>query len=134
MIRHPHTSRRNGWLPSKSDVFRGLLSALNSYQTQEEDMQLGNFSISLAVKDIEASKKFYEKLGFTAFGGDQSQNWLIMKNGDTNIGLFQGMFENNILTFNPGWNSNAQPRRRIYGRSRIAASTQSERCGDDVRG
>ncbi len=72
-------------------------------------MQLGNFSISLAVKDIEASKAFYEKLGFTVFGGDQSQNWLIMKNGDTNIGLFQGMFENNILTFNPGWNSNARP-------------------------
>ena len=72
-------------------------------------MQLGNFSISLAVKDIEASKKFYEKLGFTVFGGDQSQNWLILKNGDTNIGLFQGMFENNILTFNPGWNSDAQP-------------------------
>ena len=72
-------------------------------------MQLGNFSVSLAVKDIEASKAFYEKLGFTVFGGDQSQNWLIMKSGDTNIGLFQGMFENNILTFNPGWNSNAQP-------------------------
>ena len=72
-------------------------------------MQLGNFSISLAVKDIEASKKFYENLGFTVFGGSQSQNWLIMKNGDTNIGLFQGMFENNILTFNPGWDSNAQP-------------------------
>ena len=72
-------------------------------------MQLGNFSISLAVKDIAASKAFYEKLGFTIFGGDQSQNWLIMKNGDTNIGLFQGMFENNILTFNPGWNSDAQP-------------------------
>lgn len=72
-------------------------------------MQLGNFSISLAVKDIEASKTFYEKLGFTVFGGDQSQNWLIMKNGNTNIGLFQGMFENNILTFNPGWNSDAEP-------------------------
>ena len=72
-------------------------------------MQLGNCSVSLAVKDIQASKAFYEKLGFTVFGGDQSQNWLIMKNGDTNIGLFQGMFENNILTFNPGWNSNAQP-------------------------
>ena len=71
-------------------------------------MQLGNFSISLAVKDIEASKLFYEKLGFKVFGGDQSQNWLIMKNGDTNIGLFQGMFENNILTFNPGWDSSAQ--------------------------
>lgn len=72
-------------------------------------MDLGNFSVSLAVKDIEASKKFYEKLGFTVFGGDQSQNWLIMKNGDRNIGLFQGMFENNILTFNPGWSSDAQP-------------------------
>ncbi|HKO61089.1 MAG TPA: VOC family protein [Pyrinomonadaceae bacterium] len=72
-------------------------------------MQLGNFSVSLAVKDIEVSKVFYEKLGFTVFGGDQSQNWLIMKNGDTNIGLFQGMFENNILTFNPGWDSSAQP-------------------------
>jgi lactoylglutathione lyase len=72
-------------------------------------MQLGNFSISLAVKDIEASKQFYEKLGFTVFGGDQSQGWLILKNGDTNLGLFQGMFENNILTFNPGWTSDAQP-------------------------
>jgi len=71
-------------------------------------MELGNFSISLAVKDIEASKQFYEKLGFTVFGGDQLQNWLIMKNGEHNIGLFQGMFENNILTFNPGWDSNAQ--------------------------
>jgi lactoylglutathione lyase len=72
-------------------------------------MELGNFSVSLAVKDIEASKRFYEKLGFTAFVGDQSQNWLIMKNGDHVIGLFQGMFEKNILTFNPGWNSDAQP-------------------------
>lgn len=71
-------------------------------------MELGAFSISLAVKDIEASKLFYEKLGFTAFGGDQSQNWLIMKNGDHAIGLFQGMFDTNILTFNPGWNSEAQ--------------------------
>ena len=72
-------------------------------------MELGNFSVSLAVKDIEASKLFYEKLGFTVFGGDQSQGWLILKNGGHNIGLFQGMFENNILTFNPGWNSDAQP-------------------------
>ena len=72
-------------------------------------MELGAFSISLAVKDIEASKLFYEKLGFTVFAGDQSQNWLIMKNGDHAIGLFQGMFEKNILTFNPGWNSDAQP-------------------------
>ena len=72
-------------------------------------MELGNFSVSLAVKDIEASKVFYEKLGFTVFGGDQSHGWLIMKNGDQNIGLFQGMFDKNILTFNPGWTSDAQP-------------------------
>jgi predicted enzyme related to lactoylglutathione lyase len=71
-------------------------------------MELGAFSVSLAVRDIEASKQFYEKLGFTAFAGDQSQNWLIMKNADHAIGLFQGMFEKNILTFNPGWDSNAQ--------------------------
>lgn len=72
-------------------------------------MQLGAFSISLAVKDLKAAQAFYEKLGFTAFAGDPSQNWLILKNGDHIIGLFQGMFEKNILTFNPGWDSNAQP-------------------------
>ena len=71
-------------------------------------MELGAFSISLTVKDVEASRGFYEKLGFKAFHGDVSQNWLIMKNGDHVIGLFQGMFEKNILTFNPGWNANAQ--------------------------
>ena len=76
-------------------------------------MELGNFSVSLAVKDIEASKQFYEKLGFRVFAGDQSQNWLIMKNGPSNIGLFQGMFDKNILTFNPGWNSEAQPLREF---------------------
>ena len=70
-------------------------------------MELGAFSISLAVKDIEASREFYEKFGFRVFGGDASQNWLIMKNGETAIGLFQGMFEKNMLTFNPGWDSNA---------------------------
>jgi predicted enzyme related to lactoylglutathione lyase len=69
-------------------------------------MQLGNFSVSLAVKDIGASRKFYEKFGFTGTMGD-SKNWLIMKNGDHVIGLFQGMFEKNMLTFNPGWDSNA---------------------------
>ncbi|MBE7554840.1 MAG: VOC family protein [Anaerolineales bacterium] len=72
-------------------------------------MELGAFSVSLAVKDIEASKLFYEKLGFTVFMGDQAQNWLIMKNGDHVIGLFQGMFDKNILTFNPGWSNDAQP-------------------------
>src|SRR5687768_7187110 len=71
-------------------------------------MELGAFSVSLAVKDIEASKLFYEKLGFKVFVGDQSQNWLVMKNGDHAIGLFQGMFDKNILTFNPGWNSDAR--------------------------
>lgn len=72
-------------------------------------MELGAFSISLAVKDLHASRQFYEKLGFTSFAGDASQNWLILKSGDHVIGLFQGMFEKNILTFNPGWDSNAQP-------------------------
>jgi len=71
-------------------------------------MELGSFSISLAVKDITASQAFYEKLGFEVFMGDISQNWLILKNGDHVIGLFQGMFERNILTFNPGWDANAQ--------------------------
>jgi len=71
-------------------------------------MELGAFSISLAVKDIAASRAFYEKLGFTVFGGDQSRNWLIMKNGATLIGLFQGMFDKNLLTFNPGWDSDAR--------------------------
>jgi lactoylglutathione lyase len=71
-------------------------------------MDLGAFSVSLAVKDIEASKRFYEKLGFTVFGGNQSQNWLIMKNRDHVIGLFQGMFDRNMLTFNPGWNQHAE--------------------------
>ena len=71
-------------------------------------MQLGAFSISLAVKDLEASRKFYEKFGFKAFAGDAAQNWLILKNGEHVIGLFQGMFEKNILTFNPGWDQKAQ--------------------------
>jgi len=72
-------------------------------------MELGAFSISLAVKDLGASRAFYEKLGFTQFGGDAAQNWLILKNGDHIVGLFQGMFEKNMLTFNPGWDQNAQP-------------------------
>ena len=69
-------------------------------------MDLGAFSVSLAVKNLETSKKFYEKLGFESFGGDVQQNWLILKNGDHVLGLFQGMFEDNILTFNPGWDQN----------------------------
>ncbi|WP_435413667.1 VOC family protein [Psychroserpens mesophilus] len=70
-------------------------------------MKLGAFSVSLSVKDIHASKTFYETLGFSVFAGDLKRNYLIMKNGDSIIGLFQGMFEQNILTFNPGWDQNA---------------------------
>jgi catechol 2,3-dioxygenase-like lactoylglutathione lyase family enzyme len=71
-------------------------------------MELGAFSISLAVKDIKASKAFYEKLGFKSFGGEIAQNWVILKNGSHVIGLFQGMFDKNILTFNPGWDQDAK--------------------------
>jgi catechol 2,3-dioxygenase-like lactoylglutathione lyase family enzyme len=72
-------------------------------------MELGAFSVSLAVKDLKASMAFYEKFGFTAFAGEPSQNWVILRNGSAVIGLFQGMFEKNILTFNPGWDQNARP-------------------------
>jgi lactoylglutathione lyase len=75
---------------------------------KEKTMQLGVFSISLTVQDLAASQAFYEKFGFTVFGGNAAQNWLIMKNGEHLIGLFQGMFDKNMLTFNPGWDSNAQ--------------------------
>ena len=71
-------------------------------------MELGAFSISLAVKDLGASRTFYEKFGFTVFGGNAAQNWLILKNGPHVIGLFQGMFEKNMLTFNPGWDQDAR--------------------------
>ena len=74
-----------------------------------ETMELGGFSVSLTVKDLKKSKEFYEALGFSVFHGDENQGWLIMKGPSCNIGLFQGMFEKNILTFNPGWNENAQP-------------------------
>jgi lactoylglutathione lyase len=73
----------------------------------EHTMELGNFSVSLAVKDLAASRAFYEKLGFKTMGGEASQGWLILKNGSTIIGLFQGMFEKNMLTFNPGWDAEA---------------------------
>lgn len=72
------------------------------------NMKLGAFSISLNVKDLKISKEFYEKLGFNAFAGGMEQNYLIMKNGNALIGLFQGMFQGNILTFNPGWDENAK--------------------------
>ena len=71
-------------------------------------MELGCFSISLTVKDLKISKEFYEALGFKVFHGDEAQGWLILKNGATNLGLFKGMFDKNILTFNPGWDQNAE--------------------------
>ncbi len=72
-------------------------------------MSLGAFSVSLTVKDLAASKAFYEKLGFSGIGGDESQNWLILANGDCVVGLFQGMFDKNMLTFNPGWGPDGTP-------------------------
>jgi lactoylglutathione lyase len=84
------------------------LAAQTAPQSKEQGMELGAFSVSLNVKSLAASKSFYEKLGFQSFAGDPAKNWLILKNGDHVIGLFQGVFEKNILTFNPGWDSNAQ--------------------------
>lgn len=78
-------------------------------QTGRRPMQLGNFSVSLSVRDINASKAFYEKLGFTQVFGNPAQHWVIMQNGTTNIGLFQGMFPRNALTFNPGWDHQGNP-------------------------
>lgn len=72
-------------------------------QAQKDSMQLGNFSVSLTVKDLEASKAFYEKLDFKQVGGELGQNWVVLQNGTTTVGLFQGMFERNMMTFNPGW-------------------------------
>jgi catechol 2,3-dioxygenase-like lactoylglutathione lyase family enzyme len=89
-------------------------------------MELGAFSISLAVKDIAASRAFYEKFGFKA--GHASKNWLILKNGPHVIGLFQGMFEKNSLTFNPGWDSNASKLNTLHRRSRSTARIESTRC------
>jgi len=80
----------------------------NEQQQKTENMKLGSFSISLSVKDLKTSKEFYEKAGFEVFAGSMEMNYLIMKNGNALIGLFQGMFEGNILTFNPGWDENAQ--------------------------
>lgn len=89
-----------------------VLTACNDSKQKEiksaDDLKLGAFSVSLNVKDLKASKEFYEKLGFTQLGGDMKMNYLIMKNDNTIIGLFQGMFEKTILTFNPGWDENAE--------------------------
>ena len=95
------TKQTNGQ-KGKSEMVR---DSLNNNKTA---MKLGAFSVSLSVKDLSASKTFYENLGFVVFGGAMEQNYLIMKNGNALIGLFQGMFSGNILTFNPGWDENAQ--------------------------
>jgi predicted lactoylglutathione lyase len=87
-------------------------------------MKLGAFSISLAVKDLQASKAFYEKLGFEQFAGNEEHNYLIMKNGNAIVGLFHGMFEQNILTFNPGWDENAQPIENFDDVRKIHASVK----------
>jgi len=87
----------------------GGIAATRFAKLQEDQkMELGAFSVSLSVKDIAASRAFYEALGFAEAGGNQDQNWLILRNGTTTIGLFQGMFEGNLMTFNPGWNAEAK--------------------------
>lgn len=89
-------------------------------------MQLGAFSISLAVKDLAKSKAFYEKLGFSKLEGDEAQNWLVLKNGSTVIGLFQGMFEKNMLTFNPGWDQGANPLERFTDVRQLQADLKTK--------
>ena len=84
------------------------LGFISNTKNKKDDMKLGAFSMSLSVKDLKASKEFYENLGFTAFGGGTEKNYLIMKNGNALIGLFHGMFQGNIITFNPGWDENAK--------------------------
>lgn len=103
-------------------------------------MELGAFSISLAVADLAASQTFYEQLGFTTAGGDAEQGWLILRNGATVLGLFQGMFERNMLTFNPGWNQDATPKdafedvRALHAKYKEAGLETSAETGLDGDG
>ena len=103
-------------------------------------MPLGNFSVSLAVKDLDASRAFYQKLGFEVFGGDPTQNWLILQNGSATVGLFQGMFERNMLTFNPGWDSagNTLPEftdvRELQRRMKLAGLTPVTEADESTAG
>ena len=108
--------------------------------TTPDALPLGNFSVSLAVKDLAASRSFYEKLGFHVWGGDPAQNWLILQNGSATIGLFQGMFERNVLTFNPGWDSsgNTLPEftdvRELQRRMKLAGITPASEAGESTQG
>jgi len=116
--------------PGGGDATNGNESA------RSERMSIGAFSVSLAVKDLAASRAFYEKLGFEAAGGDPAQNWLVLRNADTTIGLFQGMFDKNILTFNPGWDREARPLasfedvRALQRRFRDAGLTFQAECDE----
>lgn len=101
---YPHTTSNK-----ESETPFSTETTINTITNTEETMKLGAFSVSLSVKDLKASKEFYEHLGFTVLGGAFENNYLIMKNENSLIGLFQGMFENNILTFNPGWDENGTP-------------------------
>ena len=95
-------------LISTATIINIAIAEFNHSKNKSTDMNLGAFSISLTVKDLNASKEFYKKMGFEVFAGDAKMNYLILKNGDAKIGLFQGMFESNILTFNPGWDANGE--------------------------
>ena len=95
-------------------------------------MKLGNFYPALAVKDLQASIAFYKKLGFSPMGGDENSGWQIMQNGDTTIGLYQGMFESNILTFNPGWDNKAQTLEEFDDVRDIQKSLKSDGVTIDV--
>lgn len=103
-------------------------------------MQLGNFSVSLAVQDIDASLKFYEALGFAQIAGEREQNWVILQNGDTTIGLFQGILEKNLLTFNPGWNKSGETLsafedvREIQGKLQSAGVELSQTTDPEEKG
>jgi catechol 2,3-dioxygenase-like lactoylglutathione lyase family enzyme len=100
--------------PTRTLVALALAATVPFTAAQERPrMELGNFSVSLAVKDLKASLAFYEKLDFKPVGGKVEQNWVILQNGSTKIGLFQGMFPSNLLTFNPGWGPEGQPLERF---------------------
>jgi lactoylglutathione lyase len=103
-----HAPRRHVPAAVELSGLSATLAPLYPSGMQKPMTTLGAFSVSLTVKDLGASRAFYEKLGFQVFGGQAEQNWLILKNGSAVIGLFQGMFERNMLTFNPGWDDSAQ--------------------------